>query len=112
MNGKLPFPDFLSVTPCTVTIWSNELTVDGGPVPALEWSGDCWYSDKSKTVISKDKKEIVLQGSIQIKGDIAPGLPSVSSGEVKVSGGVFQIHRGIRPRNPDGTVHHTTLELF
>lgn len=44
-------------------------------------------------------------------GDIAPEIKLLSGGEITINGIKYQIFAARRPRNPDGSVHHTTLEL-
>ena len=113
MPRKLPpIPAILISTPCTITAEAPGISTDGEPVIAFTWTGLCRYSDKAKEFLSGDKKLVRLSGAIQINGDIAPGLPSFTGGSVEIAGNVFKIHAGKRPRNPDGSVHHTTLELI
>ena len=53
-----------------------------------------------------------IEGTILIPGDIAPGISSISSGEVEVLGIKRNIYKGEKARNPDGTVNYTKLELI
>ena len=113
MFKKLPpFPDWLMVTPCMISVEGKGVTEDGEPPTDFEWSGKCWHSDKAQESLDGNGKKVILQGAIQIKGDIAPGLASFSGGTVAIGNANFQINKGMRPKNPDGTVHHTTLELI
>lgn len=110
---NLPFPDFFLNTPsCTVVLYEEALAEDGSPVAAVTWSGAVNFSEKSKTTLSADGKAVALQGKVVCKGDIAPTLKTLSNGAVTIATKTYMVYRASRPRNPDGTVHHTTLELL
>lgn len=132
---KLPFPDWLAKTPCTITLNRNGVGRNGEPIEAVTWTGKCIFSEKEKTVIDADGKKITLLGEVIVKGDIAPTLKSISDGQITISdviylngelfinsvpisegeitinGVPYEIHKGYRPRNPDGSVHHTKFEV-
>ena len=108
---KLKFLSFLAVTPCTVELFGDAVNQDGEQETELVGTFDCIFDEKSRRVITADGKEILSSSSVLIEGDIAPGA-DISSGRVKVKGGVFrEIANAARLRNPDGTVNHTRLEL-
>ena len=107
----VPFPDFLLTVPCTVTLYHG-LTEDGEAAVAATVTGMCIYTDKARRVYDKDGRLIQLSGTVKLKGDIAPQLSDVSDGTVTIGGSVKKIYAGNRPRNPDGTVHHTELMLL
>lgn len=109
---KLPFPHWLENTACTVTVQSEDITPDGEQAAVTVSGVKCIYDEKARRVTDKDGKDIRSEARVIIRGDIAPGLNSVTSGTVKINGGVMTIVRASRPRNPDGTVHHTELELI
>ena len=46
-----------------------------------------------------------------VKGDIAPSLSNISDGVITINGCNYEIHTGCRPRNPNGTIHHTEFEI-
>ena len=109
---RLPFPDALANVPCQISIHAEGVSEDGGPIDGAAFAGMCIFSEHAKRVLDSDGKAITLTGKAIIKGDIAPKLPSVSDGVFYVFGRQYEIHAGHRPRNPDGTVHHTELELL
>jgi len=39
-------------------------------------------------------------------------VKKITGGIVRIYGSEYQIYRSSKPRNPDGSVHHTTLELM
>ena len=108
---KLPFPDFLLKTDYSITINQEGISEDGEPLNAFTGGGKCIFSEKAKRIIDKDGKEVVLLGKVIVKGDVAPTLKTVADGTITINGRTFEIHTGARPRNPDGTVHHTSFEV-
>jgi hypothetical protein len=108
---KIPFPDWLLKTDCNIKLYSDGISEDGEPISNLEIKEKCIFSEKSKRIISSDGKEITLLGKVIVKGDIAPNLKNVSDGEIIINDKSYEIYTGYRPRNPDGTIHHTEFEL-
>ena len=108
---KLPFPDELLVTDYEVSLNNEGISEDGEPIKAFASKGKCIFSEKSKRVIDTDGKQIVLLGKVIVKGDIAPKLKNISDGTIIINGSSYEIHTGYRPRNPDGTIHHTMFEV-
>lgn len=109
---RVPFPDYLCKTPCTIKLDTGGLTEDGEA--AVYKNGietNCIYSERAKRIYDKDGKSIILSGRVIVKGDIAPTLETVSSGCITISKRKMMIHTAYRPRNPDGTVHHTEFEV-
>lgn len=111
MVKKLPFPDFLLTTDYSLTLNQNGISEDGEPINALVSSGKCIFSEKAKRIIDSEGKQITLLGKVIVKGDIAPFLQNVSDGAITINGRTYEIHAGYRPRNPDGTIHHTEWEV-
>lgn len=109
---KLPFPDYLLVMPCVITLNDKGLDEDGKPKTAASVKTKCMWSEHTKRVYTKDGKEVILRGQVIVKGDVAPKLSEISSGTVEVGKRVMKIHEASRPRNPDGTVHHTVFKLI
>ena len=109
---RVKYPEFLEQTPCTLILERGGLNEDGEPEAAVTVSAKVIYSEHSRRVIDKDGKTVMLTGKIFKKGDIAPELAHISGGQAIVNGVSYDIHAASRPRNPDGTVHHTELELI
>lgn len=107
----LSFPDWLLNTDYSLVLNEEGVTEDGAPKEAFQTSGKCIFSEKAKRIIDSEGKQITLLGKVIIKGDIAPSLKTVSDGVITINGCSYEIHAGYRPRNPDGTVHHTEFEL-
>jgi hypothetical protein len=112
MVERLLFPRKLAVTLYTATLWQEGIGEDGAPLVHSTVRGLCIFSEHAKRTVDKDGKTITLNGRMMVEGDLAPALPTIAAGEVVIGDKHMQIHAGHRPRNPNGTVHHTTLELI
>lgn len=108
---ELPFPDWLLNTDYSLVLNDNGISEDGEPINAFETSGKCIFSEKYKRIIDSEGKQITLLGRIIIKGDVAPLLKNISDGVITINGCCYEIHTGNRPRNPNGTIHHTSFEI-
>ncbi|MFW5436354.1 hypothetical protein [Paenibacillus apiarius] len=105
---KFPFPRWNQVTP--VQVFQTELSEDGEPVEELIFDGLALYDEKSRQVLDSERRLVLLSGLVIIEGDINPG--KVIEGFVKIDGVDKDIFRTRRPRNPDGSVFSTELELM
>lgn len=106
---KLPYLKQWDVTPCTVRLFHG-VGEDGGPELAGSWTGNVNYSEKVRRVQDRDGQWIALSGIIRVKGDILPGAV-FDNGEVDIEGRTARIVNYARPRDPDGSVNHTRIEL-
>lgn len=111
MMGKLPFPDFLAKTDIKVFL-TGGLSEDGEPVEKVIYDGMCIYNEKSRQVLDAERRLVLLSATAIIKDDIYPGEDI--EGYVQVAGNTKErkIHKALRPRNPDGSVFSTELELM
>ena len=107
---NLPFPDWLLTTKYSLILYEG-LTEEGEPKKVLEKKGLCIFSEKAKRIIDSEGKQVKLLGKVIIKGDVAPSLKNLSDGVITINGCSYEIHTGSRPRNPNGTIHHTSLEI-
>lgn len=107
MKGKLPFPRWILNTP--VKVYNTELSEDGEPVEELLFDGLAFYDEKSRQVLDAERRLVLLSGLIVIEGDIRPG--QTIEGFVQIGAEQKNIYRTKRPRNPDGSVFSTELEL-
>ncbi len=105
-------PPKLCKTPVHVVIYSEGLSEDGEPIKAFEVDLCCNYQDGAKTVLTDKEKKVEISGSAFFTGDIVEALPVISDGEVTIFGKVRKIAKGIKARNPDGTVNYTRLDLI
>lgn len=98
---------------CDIIINQEGLSEDGEPLTFFSIKNQkCRFTEKTKVVISPDGRKIELVGQVILLGDIAPKAKRISGGQVTINGIEYEIYQASRPRNPDGTVHHTTLELM
>ena len=98
---------------CDVELYQEGLSEEGEPLTSLELKNQkCRFVEKTKIIISSDGKKVELIGKVILLGDIAPKIKKISGGQVRINDLEYEIYQGSRPRNPDGTVHHTTLELM
>lgn len=72
----------------------------------------CNFQDRSKTILTAEKKLVQVTGTAMFPGDIAPEMPSLSGGTVTVFGEERRIEQGMKARNPDGTVNYCILEVI
>ena len=104
-------PQRLCRTPVHVRLESEGCGSFGEPEDVLEMDLDCNFQDRAKTILTAEKKLVQVSGTALFPGDIAPGLPSLSSGTVTVWGQERRIVQGMKARNPDGTVNYSRLEV-
>lgn len=98
---------------CDVTIYQEGLSEEGEPLTSLDLKKQkCRFVETTKIIISSDGRKIQLVGKVILLGDIAPNVKKISGGQVIINDIQYEIYQASRPRNPDGTVHHTTLELI
>lgn len=98
---------------CDVVIYQEGLTEEGEPLTSLNLKKEkCRFVERTKIIINPDGKKVELVGRVILLGDIAPNIKKISGGQVRINDTEYEIYQASRPRNPDGSVHHTTLELM
>lgn len=98
---------------CDVNIYQEGLSEEGEPLTSLNLKKQkCRFVEKTKIIISPNGKKVELIGKVILLGDIAPNIKKISGGEVIVNDSKYEIYQASKPRNPDGTVYMTTLELM
>ena len=108
---KFPYLKQWDNAECKVFITDVKPSEDGDFPIKFTYEGGCNLSEKSRTVRSTNGQHVRLASVVHIKGDIAPTLAEFS-GSVEINGTTKKIETVDRPRNPDGTVHHTRLGLI
>ncbi|MEF9917683.1 MAG: hypothetical protein RR310_07275 [Eubacterium sp.] len=104
-------PKKLCKTPITVTVYAEGINEDGAPIEHLNIKTVCNFQDGAKQVLTTEKQLVTISGVALFTGDIAPSLAVISGGEILVYGEKRAIFRGVKNRNPDGTVNFTKLEI-
>ena len=84
----------------------------GSPLEPVIVDARCNYQDSAKTVLTTEKKLIELSGVALFRGDIAPELPTLSGGTIRINGEERRILSGMKARNPDGTVNYCRLDVI
>lgn len=104
---KLPFPDWCLVTPIKVYA---EVPGEDGVDENLIFDGKCNFSEKSRTTLNEQRQVVELTGKALFKGDIYSG--QLIKGYVILDGIKRTIYRSRKPRNPDGSIYSTELDLM
>ncbi|MEE1218598.1 MAG: hypothetical protein U0L20_01585 [Ruminococcus sp.] len=117
-------------TPVEITIYGEGVTEDGAPISAFECQDLCPSEDlypsetlhignlfcnlqsNAKTVYTKEQKIVQMSGVLLFNGDIAPNCEIISGGFVLLNGEKRIIVKGVKHRNPDGTVNYTELDVI
>lgn len=104
---KLPFPKWILNTPVKVyQVGENQY---GDPSEELIFDGLVSYDEKQKQVMTAERQLVLLSGKIIFEGDILPG--KTIEGFVKIGDIEKKIYGVQRPRNPDGSVYSTEIDL-
>lgn len=104
---KLPFPDWLLVSPIKVYA---EVPGEDGVTEIEIFNGKCNFSEKSRTTLNEHRQVVELSGKAIFKGDIYPG--ELIKGYIELDGVKRTIYRSRKPRNPDGSIFSTELDLM
>lgn len=107
---RLPYPIFLDRVDAVIEI-TDGLNSDGVPNIVDTITTKVTFNERPKQRYDNDGKTILLQGKILVVGDISPTTKTLD-GTVLIDDVSYKISKGIRCRNPDGTIHHTELELM
>lgn len=108
MGVKLPFPKWILNTP--VEIYQTYINEDGEPIEDLIYNGLCNYNEKSRQTLDAERRLVTLSGIVIVEGDINPD--KLIEGYIKIGELKKDIYKSSRPRNPDGSVFSTELELI
>lgn len=108
MLCKLPFPKWTLNT--ELKIYQTKLNEDGEPAETPLFEGKAFYEERTKQTLDKERKLITLSGKVICEGDINPG--NLIEGYVQIGEVKKDIFRTSKPRNPDGSVFSTELELL
>ena len=112
----MKYPCLVPKRLCNVDIHVNLESEDtneyGQPEKTLDLDLKCNFQDQARTILTAEKKLVEITGTAMFPGDIAPDWPTLSGGTVKVFGENRRIERGMKARNPDGTVNFSRLEVL
>lgn len=98
---------------CNIILYQEGLSEEGEPLTSLKLKNKkCRFVEKTKVIINSEGKKVELLGKVILLGDIAPKAKKISGGQVRINEVEYEIYQGSRPRNPDGSIYMTTLELM
>lgn len=106
----LILPQYCKTT-IDVVVYEEGISEDGGPIERVFEKIKCNYQDGAKIALTSEKKLVEITGKVFIPGDLCPELAVISAGTVTVNKETRRILKGIKARNPDGTVNYTELQL-
>lgn len=98
-------------TEIAVTIYSQDIGEDGEPITIFSGELKCNYQGSAKRRFDAEHNIVELVGVALFSGDPFNTINEITSGEVIVFGEKRMIVRGVKERNPDGTINYTRLEL-
>ncbi|SHK39543.1 hypothetical protein SAMN02745163_03749 [Clostridium cavendishii DSM 21758] len=105
---KLTFPKWILNT--SIKVYETFINEDGEPVEKLIYDGLSNYNEESRQVLDAKKNLISLSGSIIIEGDICP--VKLLEGYIKIGEIKKDIYKVTKPKNPDGSVFSTEIDLL
>ncbi|MBP5261267.1 MAG: hypothetical protein J6Z43_03965 [Clostridiales bacterium] len=113
MLRKLRYPEFADVTSCSI-VFTGGPSQFGDDSVLSTCEGKVNWSEKAQKVQDKDGNWIKLSGVIHVGKDLLDGIADdVTGGRVTIAGLINREINAInRPRNPDGTVNHTRIEVI
>jgi len=98
---------------CDVKIYQEGLSEEGEPLTSINLeSKKCRFVERTKIIINPEGKKVELIGKVILLGDIAPDIKKISGGQVRINESEYTIYQASRPRNPDGSIYMTVLELM
>ena len=98
-------------TPVTLVIERDEIDEDGAPEESFTFEGLCNWQDGGEESFDGKRHRVRIDGRALFPGDICPGIPHITGGYGIVFGERRTIDRGIKARNPDGTVNFTEVRF-
>ena len=105
-------PPRVCTTPVTVTLYGEGIGEDGEPQIVFHAGLYCNFQDCAKTVFTSRQKKVEATGKALFDGDICPSQAAISGGYLDVFGARRTIVKGVKARNPDGTVNYTELDVM
>lgn len=111
MNWPELVPSGLCRTPIRLVVYSGRLDRDGAPETVFQTDTLCNWQDGGGVTRTAQKQTVRVNGRALFSGDICPEVAEIVSGYAEVFGERRQIVRGIKARNPDGTVNYTEVRF-
>lgn len=111
MSWPVLVPSRLCRTPIRLVVYTGHLDEDGAPETAFEAALSCNWQDGGGVERTAEQQYVRVSGRAYFPGDICPELPEIISGFAEVFGERRRIVRGVKARNPDGTVNYTEVRF-
>lgn len=105
MIGKFPKPPSIMMNTDIEIV--REIDGEDGVTEELIYKGKCYYEEGIRRVVNENKQVIELSGLVIIYDNIA-----FDKAFIRIDGKVRTIYRTSRPRNPDGSIYSTEMELM
>lgn len=114
---KFPYLEQWNNAKCIISISSEKPSENGDFPMVTAYTGRCNFSEKSRVVRTPDGEHVKMSCVLHIKGDIAPGVATFTGKATIQCDNLLGVREMLiesvdRPRNPDGSVHHTRLGLI
>lgn len=98
-------------TPIRLVIQEEGIDGDGAPREAFQAELMCNWQDGGGAEYTPERRWVSIAGRAYFPGDICPDLPVIAAGYGEIFGARRVILRGIKARNPDGTVNYTEVRF-
>lgn len=111
MSWPVLVPERFCRTPIELHIYGEGLDEDGAPEEVFSAALTCNWQDGGGVELTAEQKYVRVSGRACFSGDICPALPVITAGYGVVFGEKRRIARGVKARNPDGTVNFTEVRF-
>lgn len=104
-------PERVCKTPIRLVIEGEGLDRDGAPETVFDAELFCSWQDGGRSELTAEQKYVRVEGRAYFPGDICPELGHITSGWGLIFDERREIVRGVKARNPDGTVNYTEVRF-
>lgn len=101
----------LCQTPIELHVWGEGVDGDGAPAEAFSAELLCNWQDGGAVEFTEEQKYVRVTGRAYFPGDVCPEVPVIADGYGVIFGQRRRIARGVKGRNPDGTVNFTEVRF-
>ena len=98
-------------TPIRLVIEEEGLDEDGAPREIFRAELLCCWQDGGGLTVTPERQFVQIAGRAYFEGDICPDVPVIVAGYGEIFGVRREILRGVKARNPDGTVNYTEVRF-
>lgn len=85
----------------------QEIDGEDGVTENLVYKGNCYYEESIRRVLDENRQVIELSGIAIVYTNLV-----FNKAFIRIDGKTRTIYRTSRPRNPDGSVYSTEMELI